>query len=57
MFLMDVLADLIIIKIGNKVEYEVYMKRIRARARGRAARILKPFSKLTITLKQVEEKK
>ena len=33
------------------------MKRLRARARGRAARILKPFSKLTITLKQVEEKK
>ena len=32
------------------------MKRLRARARGRAARILKPFSKLTITLKQVEEK-
>ena len=33
------------------------MKRLRARARGRAARILKPFSKLTITLKQNEEKK
>ena len=33
------------------------MKRLRARARGRAARILKPFSKLTITLKQSEEKK
>ncbi len=33
------------------------MKRLRARARGRAARILKPFSKLTITLKQIEEKK
>ena len=33
------------------------MKRMRARARGRAARILKPFSKLTITLKQSEEKK
>ena len=33
------------------------MKRLRARARGRAARILKPFSKLTITLKQTEEKK
>ena len=32
------------------------MKRLRARARGRAARILKPFSKLTIILKQVEEK-
>ena len=33
------------------------MKRLRARARGRAARILKPFSKLTITLKQIEEQK
>ena len=27
------------------------MKRIRARARGRAARILKPFSQLTIVLR------
>ena len=34
----------------------IVMKRLRARARGRAARILKPFSKLTITLKQIEEK-
>lgn len=33
------------------------MKRMRARARGRAARILKPFSKLTIVLKEEEEKK
>lgn len=33
------------------------MKRMRARARGRAARILKPFSKLTIILKQEEAKK
>ena len=33
----------------------IVMKRMRARARGRAARILKPFSKLTITLKQIEE--
>ena len=33
------------------------MKRMRARARGRAARILKPFSKLTIMLKEVEEGK
>ena len=31
----------------------IVMKRLRARARGRAARILKPFSKLTITLKQI----
>ena len=35
----------------------IVMKRLRARARGRAARILKPFSKLTIILKQIEEKK
>ena len=34
----------------------IVMKRLRARARGRAARILKPFSKLTVTLKQIEEK-
>ena len=32
------------------------MKRMRARARGRAARILKPFSKLTIILKQEKDK-
>lgn len=32
------------------------MKRIRARARGRAARILKPFSRLRIVVREVEEK-
>lgn len=32
------------------------MKRIKARARGRSARILKPFSHLTIILKEEEEK-
>ena len=31
------------------------MKRIRARARGRAARIVKPFSQLTVKVRQVEE--
>ena len=31
------------------------MKRIRARARGRVGRILKPFSQLTIVVRQVEE--
>lgn len=31
------------------------MKRIRARARGRAARIEKPFSQITIVVRQVEE--
>ncbi len=35
----------------------IVMKRMRARARGRAARILKPFSKLTIILKETEETK
>ena len=33
----------------------IVMKRMRPRARGRAARILKPFSKLTILLKEIEE--
>ena len=33
------------------------MKRMRPRARGRAARILKPFSKITIRLKEIEEGK
>ncbi|MCH7806800.1 MAG: 50S ribosomal protein L22 [Proteobacteria bacterium] len=31
------------------------MKRIRARARGRAARIIKPFSRLRIVVREVEE--
>jgi len=31
------------------------MKRFRARARGRGARILKPFSELTIVVREVEE--
>ena len=35
----------------------IVMKRMRARARGRAARILKPFSKLTILLRETEEGK
>ena len=35
----------------------IVMKRMRARARGRAARILKPFSKLTIVLKEIKEGK
>ena len=35
----------------------IVMKRMRARARGRAARTLKPFSKLTILLKEIEEGK
>lgn len=31
------------------------MKRFRPRARGRASRIIKPFSRLTIVVRQVEE--
>jgi len=31
------------------------MKRIRARARGRAARIEKPFAQITVVLREVEE--
>jgi large subunit ribosomal protein L22 len=31
------------------------MKRLRARARGRAAQILKPFSQMTVVVRQVEE--
>ncbi len=31
------------------------MKRFRARARGRAAKVLKPFSELTIIVREVEE--
>ena len=31
------------------------MKRFRARARGRGARILKPFSNLEIVVKELEE--
>jgi len=33
----------------------ITMKRIQARARGRAARILKPFSQMTVVVRQVEE--
>ena len=33
----------------------IVMKRMRPRARGRAARILKPFINLTILLKEIEE--
>ena len=33
----------------------IVMKRIQARARGRAARILKPFSQMTVVVREVEE--
>ena len=31
------------------------LKRMRARARGRAGRILKPFAQITVVVRQVEE--
>jgi large subunit ribosomal protein L22 len=33
----------------------IVMKRIQPRARGRASRILKPFSQMTVVVRQVEE--
>ena len=48
--------------VANLVVAEAYvgknlvMKRFRARAKGRAARILKPFSQVTIVVREVEEK-
>jgi len=48
--------------VDNLVVSEAYvgknlvMKRFRARAKGRAARILKPFSQVTIVVREVEEK-
>ncbi len=47
--------------VDNLVVKEAYvgknlvMKRFRARAKGRAARILKPFSQLTIIVQEIEE--
>jgi len=38
-----------------QVGKSMVMKRIRARARGRAARILKPFSNISITVREREE--
>ncbi len=37
--------------VGNSL----VMKRFKARARGRGARIMKPFSHLTIVVREVEE--
>ena len=48
--------------VDNLIISEAYvgknlvMKRFRARAKGRAARILKPFSQVTIVVREVEEK-
>ena len=38
------------------VDKNLVMKRFRARAKGRAARIIKPFSQLTIVVREVEER-
>ncbi|MBE8220225.1 MAG: 50S ribosomal protein L22 [Alphaproteobacteria bacterium] len=48
-------VDSLIVKEAY-VGKSLVMKRIRARAKGRAARILKPFSRITIILEEVEEK-
>jgi large subunit ribosomal protein L22 len=37
------------------VAKNVVLKRMRARARGRAGRILKPFAQITVVVRQVEE--
>lgn len=48
--------------VDNLIVSEAYvgknlvMKRFRPRAKGRASRILKPFSQLTIIVREVEEK-
>lgn len=46
--------DNLVIKIAT-VGNSVTIKRVRARARGRSARILKPFSNLYITVSEKEE--
>jgi large subunit ribosomal protein L22 len=47
-------VDLLVVKEAY-VGKNLVMKRFHARARGRGARILKPFSQLTVVLKEVEE--
>ena len=48
-------VDSLIVSVAY-VGKNLVMKRFRARAKGRAARILKPFSQLTIVVREVEEK-
>lgn len=45
--------NLVVSKV--RVGKGIVMKRFRARARGRGARILKPFSNLEIVVKEIEE--
>jgi large subunit ribosomal protein L22 len=44
-----------LIVVEASVGKQMMIKRIRARARGRAARVEKPFSNLTIVVREVEE--
>ncbi len=50
----DLDVDALIVKEAY-VGKNLVMKRFRARARGRGARILKPFSQLTVVVREVEE--
>jgi large subunit ribosomal protein L22 len=47
-------VDALVVKEAH-VGKNLVMKRFHARARGRGARILKPFSQLTVVVKEVEE--
>ena len=50
----DLDVDSLVVKEAY-VGKNLVMKRFRARARGRGARILKPFSQLTVVVREVEE--
>jgi large subunit ribosomal protein L22 len=50
----DLDVDSLVVKEAY-VGKNVVMKRFHARARGRGARILKPFSQLTVVVREVEE--
>ena len=50
----DLDVDALVVKEAY-VGKNLVMKRFRARARGRGARILKPFSQLTVVVREVEE--
>ena len=41
--------------VAQSIRGKKVVKRFRARARGRAAKVLKPFSELTIIVREVEE--
>ena len=50
----DLDVDALVVKEAY-VGKGLVMKRIKPRARGRAARILKPFSQITVVVRQVED--